>query len=125
MPKKQKIETLCKARYKLYGNNFRKRRQQLKLSQDQIADKSSILSNKEDVSRLENGEPSFWSSRLAHELVDLCNDYQITMNDAFKENADLYSEVLNDKIKFNKSKLTVDIKTGYFKGYLGGFYCRL
>lgn len=45
------------------------------------------------------------------------------MNDAFKENADLYSEVLNDKIIFNKSKLTVDIKTGYFKGYLGDFYC--
>lgn len=46
MSKKQKMETSCKTRYKLYGNNFRKRRQQLKLSQDQIADKSSILSNK-------------------------------------------------------------------------------
>lgn len=123
MPKKQKIEGITKKKYVLYGNNFKKRRQELKLSQEEIAKVSSILNNKEDVSRLENGEPSFWSSRIAHELVDLCKTYQITMDEAFLEKPDLYSEVLNDKLVTNNSKLTADATTSNFKGYLGLFYC--
>lgn len=135
MPKHKKIDDETKARYTMYGNNFRKARERLKLTQKEIAGRSSILRDKEDVSRLENGFTSLWLPMGVHEIIDLCKIYEISIDEALKENADLVSNVMNNQIILkedsdnenvtnkNDRKLTTDTRSGYFQGYLGEFYC--
>lgn len=133
MPKHKELDDETKARYRMYGNNFRKARKKLKLTQKEIADRSNILRDKVDASRLEKGDTSIWFPMRAHEIIDLCKIYEISIDEAFKENADLLSDVMNNEIitnedlenedETNKSKLTTDTRSGYFQGYLGEFYC--
>ena len=39
MPKHKELDDETKARYRMYGNNFRKAREKLKLTQKEIADR--------------------------------------------------------------------------------------
>ena len=69
MPKHKEVDDEMKARYRMYGNNFRKARERLRLTQKEIAERVDILRDKVDASRLEKGDTSIWFPMRAHEIV--------------------------------------------------------